>query len=193
MVEVMDIFLKSIERLDGLVRLRHDLNRTIFTDHVDPMYKDLALIVDDYHAILEDVRNVLQEFDFSKGSGSHIVSMLIKRRQEQEGRRQNLRRYSMSLKENNRRDDVQKFAAAVFNLLNIEPVSVEIIQNLAGRRTPRLSTATTALISDLTKISITPESQRRALILINHYKKKIDWHWDLVSQAYFDLRTKYLI
>lgn len=190
---MIEAFLKSIERLESLIRLKNDSKRAIFVDHVDPIYREVSLIANDYQTILADIRNELQQFDFSKGSGSQIISMLVKRRREHERTRESLKKYSVSLKQNNRRDDIQKFAVAVFGLLNIEPVTIEMIQDLASKQTPRLSTATTSLISDLTKVSITPESKRRALILINHYHKKIDKHLDLVTEAYFDLKTKCLV
>lgn len=193
---MIDIFLKlvdQLEGLDGLIRLKHDINRNLFKDHIDPIYKDLGVIVDNYHSILDEVNGVLHNFDFSKESGSRVVSMLIKRRKEHEQTRESLKRYSKILADNNNRNDVQKFAETVFNLLNIEPVTVEMIRGLADKRTPQSSaTATTSLISDLTKVSITPESKRRALALVGIYKKKIDYHWDVVSRAYYALKTKYL-
>lgn len=104
-----------------------------------------------------------------------------------------MKRYSKILGENNNRNDIQKFAGTVFDLLNIEPVTKEMIRGLAEKRTSQSpATAATSLISDLTKVSITPESKRRALALIGIYKKKIDYHWDLASRAYYSLKTKYL-
>jgi len=184
--------LKLMDKVESLIRLKHDINRNLFTDHIEPIYRDLGIVVDNYHSILDEVNTVLRDFDFSKESGSRIVSMLIKRRKEHERTRESLKRYSEILGENNNRGDIQKFSGLVFDLLSIEPVTIEMIRGLADKQTPRTSTATTSLISDLTKISITPESQRRALILIGHYKKKIDHHWDLASRSYFALRTKYL-
>lgn len=192
MIDIIFRLVDKLEGLDGLIRLKHDVNRNFFADHVDPIYKDLGIVVENYHSILDEVNAVLHGFDFSKESGSRIVSMLIKRRKEHERTRESLKRYSKILGNNHNRGDIQKFAGAVFDLLNIEPVTIDLIRGLAEKQTPRTSTATTSLISDLTKISITPESQRRALVLIGHYKKKIDHHWDLASRAYFQLRTKYL-
>ena len=193
---MIEIFLKLVEQLeglDGLIRLKHDINRNLFKDHIEPIYKDLGVIVDNYHSILDEVNGVLNDFDFSKESGSRVVSMLLKRRLEHEQTRESLKRYSKILGENNNRNDIQKFAGTVFDLLNIEPVTKEMIRGLAEKRTSQSpATAATSLISDLTKVSITPESKRRALALIGIYKKKIDYHWDLASRAYYSLKTKYL-
>ena len=189
---MIDIFLKIIDDLEKLTRLKIDFDRKMFEDHIDPIYKDLKLIVDNYHSILKDVKNSLQETDFSRASTNRIVSMLIERRQEYGRVRGEIKRYSKTLKENNNRDDIQKFAIATFDLLNVEPVTMEMIENITGKQPPKATNATISLIWDLTRIPITPSSQKGVLGLVKFYSKEIDRHWDIVSQYYFELRTKYL-
>jgi hypothetical protein len=182
-----------LENLIKLAQFKSDSDRKVFETHVDPIYQDLKVIVANYHEILREIKITIQETVISPDSSRSIVSMLIERRREHEMTRAEVKRYANALKVNYHSKEIQEFATATFNLLNIEPVTVEMIQCFKETPPPKLKTATTSLIWDLSKVlPPSADSPRGALSLIRHYEKEIDDLWEAASQSYFELRTRYL-
>jgi len=190
---MLDIIHEILENLLKLAQIKSDKDKNIFDSHIDPIYRDLQLVVANYREILGDVRKQLRENPVSQASTRKIVSNLIEQRKEQAVIRAELKQYAKSLKENTQIREVQNFASAVFDILDIEPVTSEMISQFVQKSPPKTSTATTSLVWDLSKVlHPSPISLRGALSLIKHYEKKIDTLWEVVSQRYYDLKVKYL-
>lgn len=186
-------FLNILDNLVKLKQFKSDSDRKLFENHIAPIYNDSRTIIDNYHEILRDVQAKLKETDFSQTSTHTIILMLVQRREEHERIRGEVKKYSKTLTRGNYSKDIQIFATAVFNLLNIEPVTTEMIQCFMLKPHPKTKTATTSLIWDLSKVlEANSNSQKAALSLVKHYIKEIDEHWDTVSESYFELRAKYL-
>ena len=186
-------FLNILDNLVKLKQFKSASSQRLFENHIDPIYTDLRTIIDNYHEILRDVRIRLQEVSFSQSSTRSIILTLVQRREEHERMRGEIKKYSKALTDGNYGKDVRAFATAVFNLLNFEPVTTEMIQCFMVKPLPKTQTATTSLIWDLSKVlEANGNSQKAALSLVKHYTKEINEHWDIVSEIYFELRAKYL-
>jgi len=190
---MLDAIKEILENLIKLAQFKSDYDQKVFKNHIDPIYKNLHIIVRNYHEILSDLKRQLQKTTISQTSAHKIVSTLIERRREHELIRAELKRYAKALEENTRAKEVQNFAKAVFDVLDIEPVTSEMISKLVQKSPPRTNTATTSLAWDLSKI-LPPSatSVRGAIGLIGYYEKEIDRLWDVASQRYYELRTRYM-
>ena len=188
---MIDTLLSIVDNLTKLTQYKYEIDRKAFENHIEPIHDSLQKIVMNYQAILTDVINNLQMNDYSPAASKEIISMLTKRRMEYEQTRIGMKKYSKVLKEKNLGKEVQKFASATFNLLDIEPVTPEIIKHFPSERPSRTKTAASSLIFDLKKMHDT-DSKRGILSLAKYYKKEINKHWDSVNQSYYELRIKYL-
>ncbi len=190
---MIDIFLRVVDNLVKLTQFKFDIDRKVFENHIEPIYTDLKKIVDDYHTILKDVINSIQTSDLSQSPPKDIISMLSKRRSDYAQMRDGVKKYSKVLKESKCSKDIQKFAAATFDLLDVEPVTPEVIKYFTDKKISRTKTAASSLIIDLTKIhDNSPSSKRSVLSLAKYYTKEIDKRWENVSQSYYELRIKHL-
>jgi|LGVF01.1.fsa_nt_gb hypothetical protein len=58
---MLDLLLKLIDKLVELLKEREAANRRMFEDHIEPIYKDVQTIVDDYRQVLSSVMQQLED------------------------------------------------------------------------------------------------------------------------------------
>jgi hypothetical protein len=188
---MLEAIQEILENIIKLAQFKSDYDRKVFETHIDPIYKNLHIVVDNYREILKDLNTRLQEPGLSQEAARKIVSGLIEQRRKHAIARAELKRYAKALKENTRSKEVQNFAAAVFDILDIEPVTSEMIEQFSDK--PKTRTATTSLAWDLSHVLAPSTGSLRGVFgLIRHYETKIDGLWDVASQRYYELRSRYL-
>jgi len=88
---MIDLFLKLLEHLQTLLKTRNANNREIFSDHIEPIYKSIQTVYDDYVAAFEATRVLLTDDGTALET---IVADLKTKRKENHRLRQELVTYS---------------------------------------------------------------------------------------------------
>ena len=88
---MLELVLKLIEHLQDLLKLRDANSRAIFTDHIEPIYRDIKTIYDDYVLAFQKTRGALLDV---RTPLSSIVHDLKLERQRNLRLRQELVAYS---------------------------------------------------------------------------------------------------
>jgi hypothetical protein len=198
---MIDALIKVIDRLIQLVETRKRFNRQMFEDHIDPIYKDLQAIVDDYREIILAIETKL-----NRGKTEKVLKELITRREKYARVRDEVKKYADALANAKLNEDVYNFAQSCGNLFLFEPTM---------RRGSPVRSALTSLLDDIAFVTeyrreltkppherlpqytqyrreTKPASHISLSNLIADYKYGLGHRWDDISSKYFRLRAEYL-
>ena len=174
---MLDLFLKLIDRLIGLVKERAETRRTLFTDIVEPLFRDLEPVADDYFSFFDSVRD-----DLAAAGPQDVPELVEKARKAREAKlraREKVRSLAKAIHETvDGSSVVAHFAAQVlmfFNSFNLRPSHAEKI---------------VALLDQLSNLDAEQLEERRdELIRYVDFVKANMWHnWEHVASAYADAR-----
>src|SRR5262249_55234711 len=90
---MVDAIIRVIDRLIQLVEIRKRFNRQMFEDHIDPIYKDLQIVIDDYREIILAIETIL-----NRGvKPQKVLEELITRREKYARVRDEIKKYAEAL------------------------------------------------------------------------------------------------
>jgi len=182
---MVDAIIRVIDRLIQLVEIRKRFNRQMFEDHIDPIYKNLQIVIDDYREIILAIETKL-----NRGvKPQEVLEELITRRERYARVRDEVKKYAEALANAKAKlnEHVYEFARSSRDLFLFEPT-------MQLRASP-IRSALSSLIDDLAYAIEHPDSCGPHVIgrvLIGRYKAGIAYHWDDISSKYFQLRAEYL-
>ena len=80
---MLDSGIAVADRLISLIKQRHEANRRLFEDHLEPLFLDIAVVHDDYYSSLNELRLVLQESLSDKGKPAPRLATLVSTKRQQ--------------------------------------------------------------------------------------------------------------
>lgn len=174
---MLDLFLKLIDRLIDLVKERAQTRRALFTDIVEPLFRDLEPVADDYFAFFDSIRADLA------AAGPRDVSLLVDKAKR--GREANLRA----------REKVRSLSKAILEAVNDGDVVAHFAAQVlvffgSFELRPSRAVRIVALLDQLSDLDAKQLKERRnELIEYVDFVKANMWHnWEHVASAYADAR-----
>ena len=183
---MLELFLKLIEKLIALSKEKKSIDRRLFEDHIDPIYQNIQIIVDDYRSVFASIEEHIADDAVPLKA---IIDNLKARRRKQERIRKEMSKYAWALYNSRYQDKgkVSKFSNACFNLLKKEPTMPDPVVGM---------TPLTSLLEELERYSELNKheaiSRDRLVELAARYSSGIDRRWQKVAQHYYELRTECL-
>jgi len=197
-IAMLELILKLLDNLRMLLELRDKEHLAAFQDHVEPIYRDIKAVYDDYLVVFKVTRDGLLD---DKVPLASIIAQLKSRRDTNQRLRQELVAYSEALKSSKRfPSDFSNFCNHISWIIQTEPTDLKMP---AGPATTQI----TGFISFLEEWS--GASSRRpgsyqewpsselefrqfAAARLDSTINALTQHWQLAMNAYFELRVKYL-
>jgi len=185
---MLTLLLSLLDRLAKLAELREGATRRRFEDHVEPIYRDLRIVYDDYRAILSKV-----EIQFSDPAIpiESIANELRDQREKNLRLRDELRRYSGSL-QNAPKSEITDFVEAAMKLLRMEPTTPD-------DRMIRVDSPVYKLLREVENRGLSPGdivdlgvpnwNRQQFLEMVGAYEGTINRAWEHVSRVYYHLRS----
>ena len=193
---MLELILKLLEHLGALLKLRDASNRTAFVDHIEPIYRDIKVVYDDYTAVFKATNTSLLD---EKVSLDSIIKALKSKRSVNERLRQELVSYSHTFRTSGRfPEEFSTFCFYASSIILSEPTDVEMP---LGRHATQMGSFVEFLEHCRNERrqrwpsqEFPTESSFREFVAgclqatLNH----MAGNWELVMKSYFDLRVKHL-
>lgn len=178
MLESVDLFLKAVDKVIQLASIRKKNKREFFAQIVEPLFRELEPVIDDYYAFFSDSLSLLQE----AGHGN-IATVVVKVR-EMRGKhllaRLKVRELAKSLEESSRDEKIANFGASVCAIFEAAP-------HRPGRWKMSKSIEFLELFELVSENRISRTSLVRAL---KDSKDEIAIQWIAIVQSYGYLRLR---
>lgn len=186
---MIDILITIVKQLIDLVKEKRVSKRNLFEDHINPIYTNLRLIIDDYRDIFIHVRRKLHDQTIPIHS---IIDELTERRTKNSLLREEIKAYSEILKHSKNLEIINDFCWACWNLFNKEPT----LEAPPDRPKPNLSLCI-SLLNDFEVLSeYDPDekevSRTQYIEITDMYLNTINLSWQDIMEEYYQLRTKLL-
>jgi predicted protein tyrosine phosphatase len=181
----MEIILKLIEKLGELLIISRKRHRTLFEDHIQPIYSMVEEVTNNYLHIFEYTRKQLEDDTINL---SEIVSTLLEHRKECELVRRKLEKYSKAMKRMKCRDDIEEYAYLCLWLVHVHP------QSMQSYHCPG-ATQATSLVGELEGAMKQKDliSRKDLVIITDEYIERTKKIWSRITDIYIVLRKKMLI
>ena len=184
---MLTLLLSLLDRLAKLAELREEATRRRFEDHVEPIFRDLRIVYDDYRAILSKVEVQLSD------PGTPIESIANELRDQREKNlrlRDELRRYSGSL-QNAPKSEITDFVAAAMKLLRMEPTTPDDRMRVDSPVYKLLTEVERRGLSpgDIVDLGVPNWNRQQLLEVVGDYEATVNRAWEHVSRVYYHLRS----
>src|SRR5438034_4295894 len=130
---MLELILKLLEHLGALLKLRDASNRAAFVDHIEPIYRDIKVVYDDYMAVFKATSTSLLD---EKVPLDSIVKALKSKREVNERLRQELVSYSHTFLARGRFPE--EFSTFCFSASSIILMNPQHVEMPLGRHTTRM-------------------------------------------------------
>jgi hypothetical protein len=163
-----------------------EVDRRFFEDHIEPMYKDLKVVVKDYQEVLSDVEDQL----VSLAPVQSVIQILVERRQKYALMRAEIVKYADLL--NTRRpaqvdrgtySSERSFPSAVLRLITSEPATGE------AQGGPTMLHQLIEAFEDMAQRKVPVQEY---LWLVQQYSQNITQSWESIVDSYLRLRIECL-
>jgi hypothetical protein len=193
---MLELVLKLLEHLHTLLKMRDAGNRATFEDHIQPIYRDIKTVYDDYTAAFKATRHSLINPDVPLDS---IIQELRAKRDFNPRLRQELVSYSEIFQESGRfPQEFKTFCDHTSSIILKEPT---ILNVGFGPRTTQMGTIikflelwSNKLFREVLNQDFASETDFRKFAAgsLDLTLNNMADHWQLVMKSYFELRVKYL-
>ncbi len=199
---MLDIVLNVIEQTQKLVKLKHKQDRSLFEDHVHPIYEKVRLVVDDYLETFALVERHYQdedeldedELDRPKPDPNELrdlIDILKERSLKYQGIRTEVAKYATAL-QSDRGDPVLEFTWSCIRLFRVDPMGL-------GAFAPLPHTSPMSTLLDTLEDMLTSEDaedhfsgglamRRRFSDGLAKCREHVEESWDTIARAYSELR-----
>lgn len=193
---MLELTLKLLEHLGTLFKMRDTANHAAFAGHVEPIYRDIKTVHDDYTAAFKATRTSLRDEGVPLDS---IIKQLKAKRETNERLRQELVSYSNMLHESRDfSDDFSTFCDHTSSIILAEPTSVWVhLGPNISQMGPIIKLLESWSYYESGKGFPKPWTSEKhfreyAASRLDATMANMDQNWRLVMKSYFALRVKYL-
>jgi hypothetical protein len=185
---MLDAFLQVVKHLILLANERRNVDRALFSDHIEPIYTKLREVVEDYREVFGEIRRKLEG---KETTVQDIIENLAQRRRRLALVREELRQYADAVIESRVSKKVEPFCWACLGLVSSEPSS----DAPEGEPKKGLSLSV-GLLNDMQfyheREPRDPIHRSDYIDLVNRYLQRAESAWGEVMTEYFALRTSLL-
>lgn len=179
----MELILKLLEKLRGLLELQKNLTRAVFEDHIEPIYSMVGKVTNDYLRLFEQMRNQLADDSISL---LIILKKRVNRRKKLELVRKGLAKCSNSLYDFSG-DQIEEFACLCKRLIIFHPI--------CGWTSDSIGRAKATSLIDIIERAINsndPGIRNKLLQRVNRCIKDTKMIWSDITDLYILLKRKML-
>jgi len=192
---MIELTLKLLDSIQSFLKLRLVENRATFEDHIEPIYKDIKTIYEDYTKGFQSIREALVDPAISLDK---IIIDLRSKQQAQKQLRYDIREYSSAFLEEDRfSKDLKTFCSMAQEIISTVPSNIVV--------PPRPHTTKMTSLLELLESWGDPEFREdwhpesteddfRSFVSseIQDTLVALDTSWHRLIQSYFRLRVKCL-
>ena len=175
----VDVFLALLEKLTQLASLVHERRRETFNEIIEPLFRGLEPVIDDYFLMFQEARDAIEST--SPERMSEAVGLLRARRERLLQDRVRVRSSVQAIAEYLKDRKFQSFASSVTAFFWGESSS------LVG------DSEATRLIRVFENLDVDPIASEELVSRIDDILRNLEQNWGDIASQYARLRVEYLL
>lgn len=182
---MVDLFIRLVDKIIELARVRDQRSDRVFVEIVEPLFKDLPVVVQDYLVLFREAEGALARSSADDASTATVVTELISRRREEALLlRRKVAEMATSIRRSFDDADLIEYARAIEGCF----YSIDAIPDAT-----RASTDATTLIGLLDLLKTAKLDKVTLYDAIRRARHALEHSWTNVTQRYAVLRLRYAL